>query len=149
MTHPEPAGETEVFLRTVDTLARTVYGEARSESVRGKEAVAAVVMNRVARAMERGGWWWGSSVAEVCRRPWQFSCWNAEDPNRHRIERADESDREFASCLRIARRAIQGALADPTRGATHYHAQGATPPWAAGREPSAVIGRHRFFNNVE
>jgi spore germination cell wall hydrolase CwlJ-like protein len=149
MTHPEPAGETEVFLRTVDTLARTIYGEARGEPVRGKEAVAAVVMNRVARAMERGGWWWGSSVAEVCRRPWQFSCWNADDPNRHRIERADESDREFASCLRIARRAIQGALADPTRGATHYHAQGITPPWAAGREPSAVIGRHRFFNDVE
>lgn len=147
--NPEPAGETEVFLRTVDTLARTIYGEARGESVRGKEAVAAVVMNRVARAMERGGWWWGSSVAEVCRRPWQFSCWNEGDPNRSKIERADENDREFASCLRIARRAIQGALADPTRGATHYHAQVVAPPWAAGREPSAVIGRHRFFNNVE
>jgi len=80
---------------------------------------------------------------------WRFSCWNADDPNRHRIERVSDGDREFASCLRIARRAIQGALADPTRGATHYHAQGATPPWAAGREPSAVIGRHRFFNNVE
>ncbi len=133
----------------VDTLARTIYGEARGEPVRGKEAVAAVVMNRVARAMERGGWWWGSSVIEVCRRPWQFSCWNADDPNRAQIERADESDREFASCARIARRAVAGALEDPTQGATHYHAKGIAPPWAKAREPSAVIGRHRFYNNVE
>jgi len=133
----------------VDVLARTVYGEARGESVRGREAVACVVMNRVARAAAQGGWWWGSTVAEVCRRPWQFSCWNADDPNRSAIERADEKDREFAVCLRIARRAVAGALADQTRGATHYHAHGATPPWAAGREPSAVIGRHKFYNDVE
>lgn len=149
MTNPEPAGETEGFLNTVDTLARTVYGEARGEPVRGKEAVAAVVMNRVARAMERGGWWWGSSVVDVCRRPFQFSCWNAGDPNRAKVERADESDREFASCVRIARRAVSGALDDPTFGATHYHAKGAAPPWAAGREPSAVVGRHKFYNDVE
>ena len=149
LTAPAPAGETEVFLRTVDTLARTIYGEARGEPARGKEAVAAVVMNRVNRATERGGWWWGASVAEVCRGPWQFSCWNPDDPNRATIERADEKDGEFASCLRIARRAVMGALDDPTRGATHYHAANAAPPWAAGRAPSAVIGRHKFYNDVE
>jgi hypothetical protein len=80
---------------------------------------------------------------------WRFSCWNADDPNRAKIERADEKDREFAVCLRIARRAVAGALADPTRGATHYHAADANPPWAAGRQPSAVIGRHKFYNDVE
>ena len=80
---------------------------------------------------------------------WRFSCWNPDDPNRTKIEQTDEKDREFASCLRIARRAVAGALDDPTRGATHYHAGSATPPWAAGRTPSAVIGRHRFYNNVE
>lgn len=141
--------ETDVFLKSADTLARTIYGEARGEPVRGQEAVAAVVMNRVGRAMERGGWWWGSSVVEVCRRPFQFSCWNANDPNRARIERADANDREFAICIRIARRAVSGALADPTGGATHYHAANAHPPWAKAREPSAVIGRHKFYNDVE
>lgn len=144
-----PMGETDAFLKSVDTLARTIYGEARGESVRGKEAVAAVIMNRVARAMERGGWWWGSSVIDVCRRPFQFSCWNAGDPNRAKIERADERDRDFAICLRVARRAVSGALADPTDGATHYHAEGFAPPWAAGRVPAAVIGRHKFYNDVE
>ena len=80
---------------------------------------------------------------------WRFACWNPDDPNRAKTEQADGKDREFASCLRIARRAVMGALADPSLGATHYHAANVSPPWAAGRAPSVVIGRHRFYNNVE
>ena len=80
---------------------------------------------------------------------WRFSCWNEGDPNRAKIEGAAESDREFASCLRIARRAAADALQDPTEGATHYHARNAASPWAAGRAPSAVIGNHLFYNDVE
>ena len=116
----------------VEILARTLYGEARGELVRGKEAVAAVVINRVRRAKERRGYWWGSSVEEVCLRPWQFSCWNENDPNRARIEAvgkgSDKHNRNFQSCLRIARRALAGTLKDPTAGATHYHAEGMKPP---------------------
>ena len=133
----------------VETLARTLYGEARGELVRGKEAVAAVVMNRVRRAMERGGYWWGSTVIEVCTRPWQFSCWNETDPNRARIEAVGRDNRNFQSCLRIARRALAGTLKDPTGGATHYHVKGLEPPWARDRKPSAVIGGHKFYNDVE
>jgi len=140
---PDPSPE------ALDTLARTLYGEARGESVRGKEAVAAVVVNRVKRAAERGGWWWGNTVVAVCKKPWQFSAWNEDDPNRPKIESATEKDREFASCLRIAKRAVMDALQDPTQGATHYHAKGITPPWARDRTPSAVIGDHLFYNNVE
>ena len=80
---------------------------------------------------------------------WRFSCWNENDPNRAKIEGATESDREFASCVRIARRAVMAALEDPTQGATHYHAKGATPPWTTGRTPSAAIGNHLFYNDVE
>lgn len=135
--------------RDVDILARTVYGEARGEPARGKEAVAAVVMNRVRRARNRGGYWWGDTVARVCRKPRQFSCWNEADPNRAKILAVEAGHRVFDSCLRIARRAIAGTLKDPTNGATHYHADGVCPPWSAGRAPSAEIGRHRFYNNVE
>ncbi|NUB15472.1 cell wall hydrolase, partial [Azospirillum brasilense] len=40
--------------QAIDTLARTLWGEARGESVRAMEAVAAVVMNRVGRARDHG-----------------------------------------------------------------------------------------------
>lgn len=127
-----------------DILARTLYGEARGESVRGIEAVAAVVINRVRRAG-----WWGDSVETVCRKPWQFSCWNEGDPNRTRLEKVDESDRVFRICVRIARRAIAGTLDDPTGGATHYHTRSISPAWAKALHPCAEIGGHLFYNDVE
>lgn len=133
----------------VDVLARTLFGEARGEPVRGKEAVASVIVNRVRRARNRSGYWWGDSIAAVCRRPWQFSCWNENDPNRDKIEAVDQGNEVFACCVRIARRAVAGVLKDPTGGATHYHAGGATPPWVLDRTPCAVIGNHKFYNDVE
>lgn len=135
--------------REVDVLARTLYGEARGETVRGKEAVACVIMNRVRRARERGGYWWGCTVEQVCKRPWQFSCWNAKDPNREKILAVREGHRVFDTCLRIARRAISGCIEDMTRGATHYHTKYVTPPWSHGKPVSFTIGRHVFYNNIE
>jgi len=135
--------------RDVDVLARTIYGEARGESVRGKEAVACVIMNRVKRAKDRGGYWWGDSVEKVCLRPWQFSCWNANDPNRAKLEQVEPGHRVFDTCLRIARRAVSGCLNDTTRGATHYHTEHVNPPWSRGRPACAEIGRHLFYNDIE
>lgn len=135
--------------RDIDVLARTLYGEARAGRVRVKEAIAAVVMNRVRRAKERGGYWWGSSVAEVCRRPWQFACWNPGSTARARLEALDAGNATFRSCLRITRRAIRGALKDPTAGATHYHDRDANPHWARGRAPAAEIGGRAFYNDIE
>ena len=135
--------------RAVDVLARTIYGEARGETVRGKEAVACVVMNRVKRAKARGGYWWGSTVEQVCRKPWQFSCWNENDPNLKKIEEIEPGHRVFDTCLRIARRAISGSIEDMTNGATHYHTHHASPPWSKGRPACAEIGRHLFYNDIE
>lgn len=45
--------------KETDILARTIYGEARGESISGMEAVASVVLNRVAFANRRGRFWWG------------------------------------------------------------------------------------------
>lgn len=135
--------------REIDVLARTIYGEARGEPVRGKEAVACVILNRVRRARRRGGYWWGSDLIEVCHKPWQFSCWNEDDPNLEKILKVDAANSVFKTCKRVARRALGGSIKDPTDGATHYHAIGVEPPWAKGRGVSAAIGRHVFYNNVE
>ena len=135
--------------QSIEGLARTIYGEARGEPVRGKEAVAAVVVNRVRRARLRNGYWWGHDIKSVCQKPWQFSCWNEDDLNLEKITTVTAANSVFKTCLRVARRALAGTLKDPTGGATHYHALGIEPPWARSQEPSATIGRHKFYANIE
>lgn len=135
--------------REIDLLARTIYGEARGEPVRGKEAVAAVILNRVRRARQRRGYWWGDCIESVCTKPWQFSCWNDGDPNREKLLKVNGGNTVFKTCQRVARRAVAGTMKDPTKGATHYHTLNVTPPWANGRVACVIIGRHRFYNDVE
>lgn len=53
------------------------------------------------------------------------------------------------TAVRVASRAVIGALIDPTGNATHYHAAGIEPYWARGEKPSATIGNHIFYKLVE
>lgn len=131
--------------REIDVLARTLWGEARGEGSLGMQAVAAVIMNRAAISKKHRNFWWGRTVTEICLKPYQFSCWNTNDPNLEKLRRVDDRDLYFSTALRIARRAISFTLDDPTAGATHYHAAGITPPWAAQAKPCAVLGRHIFY----
>lgn len=132
----------------VDILSRTLWGEARGEGAEGMKAVACVVLNRVKVAKERGSYWWGNDIIQVCQKPYQFSAWNRSDPNFRKLQSVDERDLYFATALRIARRAVIGALKDVTGGATHYHADSITPYWAQGERPSVTIGRHVFYRLV-
>ena len=133
----------------IDTLARTIYGEARGESLSGQEAIASVVLNRVKFANNKGKYWWGNTITAVCRCPWQFSCWNANDPN-YKILIGDlQSDKFFQICRRIALRAIGGVLQDKTGGATHYHLRSLRPKWSIGKIPCTEIGNHIFYNDIE
>lgn len=132
-----------------DILARTIWGEARAEPQAGMEAVASVVLNRVAVAMKKGGYWWGNDIISVCQKPYQFSCWNRTDANYPKLIAVTEKNIHFATCLRIARRAVAGALSDQTGGATHYHADYVSPYWAKGQVPTIIIGRHIFYRLVD
>ena len=129
-----------------DVLARTMWGEARGQGDEGLAAVAHVVLNRVKIAEQRGGYWWGGDIIQVCQKPYQFSCWNRSDPNFQKLQNVDKRDKHFATCLRLARRAVIGTLGhDITNGATHYHADYVQPYWAKGEEPLVVIGNHLFY----
>ncbi|HEV7368942.1 cell wall hydrolase [Arenibaculum sp.] len=132
----------------VDTLARTMWGEARGEGRVGMEAVANVVVNRVAFSKARGGYWWGNSVTEVCLKPWQFSAWNPGDPNAVKLRRVNSTDQAFSLALEIARLAVAGKLPDRTGGATHYHTRAVSPGWKAGAIKTASIGAHEFYRGV-
>lgn len=140
-TQPEPLDE---FV--VDVLARTLWGEARSEGQSGMIAVANVVLNRSRRGPQ---YWWGGNIVEVCKMPYQFSCWNKDDPNRTKVVAIDKRDLEFRACLEVAASAASGKLSDSTENATHYHTLAVHPKWARTKTPCAQIGRHLFYNNIE
>ena len=55
----------------------------------------------------------------------------------------------FDVCRLVASLVIRGLLPDPTGGATHYHTKGVAPDWSRGKMPSAVIGDHLFFNDID
>lgn len=136
-----------------DVLIRTVWGEARGEPVQGMAAVAHVVLNRV-----RAQRYWGKTVSEVCLKPYQFSCWNANDPNRPQMLRLDITDARWRQLVGAVDQALaehgqdpQRSATDPTQGATHYHNRWmARPPrWVQGRLPCCVIGKHAFYKNID
>ena len=147
---PKATTEQEYYRELeIDVLARTIFGEARGEPIEGMEAVACVVLNRVRISEEKGRYWWGNGIIGVCQKPYQFSCWNRNDPSYQRLINVREDNIYFASALRIARRAVIGALKDVTKGATHYHADYVDPYWARGEEPVKIIGSHLFYKLVE
>ncbi|MBL4589088.1 MAG: cell wall hydrolase [Alphaproteobacteria bacterium] len=142
----------------IDVLARTLWGEARSEGVQGMEAVACVVLNRVEVARKMAGYWWGNNTIQVCQKAYQFSCWNKSDPQYRRVISdpqyrrvisVTEKDVYFATCMRVARRALWALIDDPTNGATHYHGDYVNPVWADINKKTKIIGRHIFYKLVE
>ena len=125
----------------VDVLARTIYGEARGEGLSGMQAVANVVINRVKNPS-----WWGSDVVSVCKKPYQFSCWNKTDPNFLKITTVTKRDPVFVTALALAEKAVNGTLPDITNGATHYHTTTMTPPaWSYELAMKNTIGSHIFY----
>ena len=124
----------------LEMVARTVFGEARGESVRGQEAVAWTIRNRVERPR-----WWGKDLISVCRRPYQYSCWLPDDPNLAVLKAGTFDHPAFRVAWAVATYVLEGLVEDPTHGATHYHTLGVRPSWADSLEVVLELGRHRFY----
>ena len=132
----------------IEIMARTIYGEARGEYGRVDGGLAAliavgnVVMNRAEQQT-----WFGRTVRDVCLKPYQFSCWNANDVNLPKLVVVSEDNPVFAQCLNVAQAVATRTYPDLTKGADHYYSADLTvpPKWAAGAEECARIGKHRFF----
>ena len=128
-------------------MARTLYGEARGEGLIGIEAVANVIINRVALS-KKYTLWWGKTIPEVCLKPFQFSCWTPSDNNFYQLIRVTQADATFRMCQRVAQRAISGTLTDITKGATHYHRKDVSPAWARKLTPVFEYKNHLFYREV-
>jgi spore germination cell wall hydrolase CwlJ-like protein len=132
-----------------DILARTIWGEARGESMAGKIAVAWTIRNRVFDGKDKS--WWGEGYAGVCQAKYQFSCWNKGDPNYPFLSGARQIPfRELAQCRVVADQVVDGNVPDPTSGATHYYAiaMKVPPAWASKAKQTLHLGGHVFFKDV-
>ncbi len=131
-------------------LATLIWGEARGEPVEGQIAVACVVRNRLRmHALPTPRW------RDLCLAPAQFSCFNADDPNYPKVQKAAamlmtaSPTADLQQALWIADGVMSGQAQDNTHGATHYvtlalYRTGA-PTWAQGRPIRATIGSQVFL----
>ncbi len=122
----------------LQALTLTIWGEARSEPIEGKIAVAMVIRNRV--LAHYGG---AQTYTDVCLARAQFSAWTEEAKQMDDAEielSGGHADPVLSLCEEIARATIAGLLADNTGNANHYvttlllHTN--PPVWTRG-----VIGR--------
>ena len=128
-----------------DSIARTVWGEARGLGEDGMRAVCCVITNRVKKQEAR----WGITPYEVCHKPYQFSCWLPADPNLPKLLAVTDDDPQFAVACELAEDAIQFNWVDITNGATFYYSiPSPLPDWAIGKTPCYTIGNLLFYNNI-
>lgn len=136
----QPASGHAGVRQEINCLALNLYHEARGEPDLGKIAVGQVVMNRVANPQFPG------TVCQVVRDggEWpqlrcQFTWWCDGRSDEPRDARAWQRSRA------LARKVYWGYAPDPTHGALWYHADYASPRWAAMFDRGPMIGRHIFY----
>lgn len=140
-----------------DALTLTLLGEARGEELEGRLAIACVIRTRAADPKR-----WADTVKDVCFEPWQFSCWNRNDPNAaqlfeqagllvqdHAVRSTFVRDALFYETRWLAEGILSGVVCDRVGGANHYLTrllwEKSAPNWAKGVSPVALVGRHAFF----
>jgi N-acetylmuramoyl-L-alanine amidase len=131
----------------ITAVTLTLYGEARGEDPAGRIAVANVIKNRLSAGR------FGATLAEVCLKRKQFSCWNENDPNRDLLlatlpeYRGGRLGPVLRECRWIAHGLVNGQFADNTHGATHYLRTELIEQtsWARGQKVLAHIGAHAFL----
>lgn len=146
----------------LEIMAKTIWGEARGSSDGDRLAVAFVMLNRAQKAFEHfketgkpHPLFGNGTPAGACLQKWQFSCWNANDPNRKKMDNlslpGSLGDKVFRACMWAAIVTSDGFLQDTTKGSTHYHtvSMGWPNAWGQKKEPVAVIGAHAFYNNID
>jgi len=157
-----PTPTTTAPADAAEALARTLYAEAGTRPLRAIEALAALVLNRARASLPRPTRRPGAApfapggharlpepgpqaVAATLRDPFLFPSHNPRHPAHARRTDPPPADAALAMCRRIAARALAGALADPTGGATHWHGPEHLPAWALTREAECEIGGLVFY----
>lgn len=127
-----------------EICAATAFMEASDQGPEGRRAVIHVLLNRAAVAPK-----YGRNPADCALRAFQFSSWNTNDPNRHRLAMTSDGDPIWRDCLAAFDEAMDGENDDATQGATHYYADSLPPPdWSHDATFTVKIGNHLFYKGV-
>jgi len=119
-------------------LALALFFEARSEPVVAQEAIAGVILNRVADSR------YPDDVCEVVFEPKQFS-WTHDGLSDDPDDYTNHGDRQAWSQLQEA--AEELLVEEPYVSSTHYHTISVSPGWAQHYEFDGRHGAHLFFTN--
>lgn len=119
--------------RQRDYLERVVHNEAKGEGVEGRNAVRAVILNRLASGQ------YGSSIEEVVNQPKQFSGVPKNGGVAALPKAPKESNDELASFIRGQR--------DPTGGATYFLNPEIATAKFNGNYQGRQIGNHVFYDH--
>ena len=123
----------------LECLALTIYWESRGQGPAAQNAVAFVVLNRVADPAFPDTICGVAKQGGTQRYKCQFT-WYCD--GRSDVPTEKSSWREAQA---RARGALQGRLKDPTFGATYFHHVRVSPSWRGSFEQTAQLGPHLFY----
>lgn len=123
--------------RDLECLTDAVYYESRGEAVRGQEAVAQVVMNRLKNPR------FPKTVCGVVFQRASAGCqfsFACDGSMRHARDRD-----AWEEARRVAARALSGFVLRDIGSATHYHTVSVSPDWGPKMLRVAQVGLHVFY----
>lgn len=126
----------------IKCLALNIFHEARSESLKGQHAVAAVTLNRLASKR------YPDTICDVVyQKRWdrirqryvgQFSWTEFDTPPKLKSA-------SWLTALKVAKAAYKDKHKTLLKGAIFYHTKYIKPSWARKKKPIARIGNHIFY----
>lgn len=124
----------------IETIAKTLWLEARGEGGNGILAVATVIYERTKHKR------FPNNPVDVCLQKWQFSCWNDKTPNDVNIEIAgNPSEAQILNfCRCVAIDLFNDTFKSRGPWNHYYNPKKCNPSWADELQHKTVIGNHIF-----
>lgn len=123
-------------------MAAAIFFEARSEPLSGQQAVAEVVMNRVASPR------WPNTICGVVFQHKQFSFTHDGKSDNYKRYNSNVGDRQAIGVAEaVAKSTMEGDRLGLT--STHYHATYVSPYWTKQYHLDGRIGTHIFYTAPE
>jgi hypothetical protein len=121
--------------QTIDDIARTLWGEARGETVEGIDAVATVIYNRA-----KGD---PNKMSKVVKAPKQFSIWN--NSSKPVVRLTSSQDKQIWQYCQYVAKSMVNKKFQPLGTWNHYYnPKKAKPAWGTSQR-GTHIGNHKFM----